>query len=89
MEVLEKSTMNIVDRLNQPKLICQSNFDSFLSMEEEYTTLLTTLANSQFDEVPTVLDITSSCRFDYHKILFYIEYGSNCSEFRNRNMCLP
>ena len=51
MEVLEKTAENVVSCLNQPKLLCQSNFDSFISMEEEYTALLAKLANSQFDEV--------------------------------------
>lgn len=50
MEVLEKTAENVVSCLNQPKLLCQSNFDSFISMEEEYTALLAKLANSQFDE---------------------------------------
>ena len=51
MEMLHTTSENIVDRLSRPQLMCQSKFDCFLSMEEEYTALLTKLANSQFDEV--------------------------------------
>ena len=89
MEVLEKTSLNVVNCINQPKLMCQSSFDSFLSMEEEYTTLLTKLANSQFDEVHAVFTIITSYNSRYNINQFQIEYGNNGTKFRTRNVCFP
>ena len=67
MESLLKTTTNVTECFSQSKLLCQSSFDHFLKYEEDYTSLLTKYANSQFEEVKicyrhTGTNIISLCK---------------------------